>query len=177
MAEITIRISDKILKGVGVIVLVFGSAALGLHIWNSDLLVAAYHLNMYVPELEGLTRGEQVRLNGMPVGKVVSIKPVPAQAGSTRRVQIVLRVPKRYQDYIRTDSTASINAQGLLGKHFVDIQGANGGTPIQPGGEIVFQPTPEVTPKDFIDALGNIGKRNGCSDSEKHEPTNRHATN
>jgi phospholipid/cholesterol/gamma-HCH transport system substrate-binding protein len=170
MAEITIRISDKTLKTVAAIVLVLSLAGLGLYVWRSELLVPVYRMQMYVPESGGLSVGAQVRLNGMPIGKVDSINPVGAQATPIRKVQIVLRVPRRYQDYIRSDSTASIHSLGILGNHFVDIRGALGGDPIQPGGEIAFEPTHEPTAKDILDALGGLGKRNGCSDSEKHEP-------
>jgi len=175
MAEITIRISDKILKTVAAIVLILSLAGLGLSVWRSELLVPVYRLQMYVPESGGLAEGAEVRLNGMPVGKVDSINPAGAQT-PTRKVQVVLRVPRRYQDYIRSTSTASINSLGILGNHFVNIQGANGGNPIQPGGEITFEPTHEPTAKDLIDALGGLGKRNGCSDSENHESKDSSST-
>jgi phospholipid/cholesterol/gamma-HCH transport system substrate-binding protein len=140
MAEITIRISDKTLKTVAAIALVLILAGLGLSVWISDLLVPAYRLQMYVPESGGLAVGAQIRLNGMPVGKVDSINPAVVQATPSRKVQVVLRVPRRYQDYIRSDSTASIHPVGILGNHFVDIRGAAGGNRIPPGGEITFEP-------------------------------------
>jgi phospholipid/cholesterol/gamma-HCH transport system substrate-binding protein len=168
MAEITVRISDKMQKTVAAIVLVLSLAALGLSVWSSELLVPMYRLQMYAPESGGLAVGAEVRLNGMPVGKVGSISPAAVQTPN-RKVQVVLRIQERYQDYIRSDSTASINSLGILGNHFVNIHGANGGNPLQPGGEITFEPTHEPTAKDLIDALGGLGKRNGCSDGEKRE--------
>lgn len=169
MAEITIRISDKTLKTVAAIALVLILAGLGLSVWGSELLIPVYRLQMYVPESGGLAVGAQVRLNGMPVGKVDSINHAVVQATPSRKVQVVLRVLRRYQDYIRSGSTASIHPEGILGNHIVDIRGAIGGNPIQPGGEITFEPTHEPTAKDVIDALGGLAKRNGCSDSEKQE--------
>jgi phospholipid/cholesterol/gamma-HCH transport system substrate-binding protein len=169
MAEITIRISDKALKAVAVIVLLLCLAGLGLSVWRSELLVPVYRLQIYVPESGGLAVGGQVRLNGMPVGKVDSINPAEAPASPTRRVQVILRVQRRYQNYIRSDSTASIDSVGLLGNHFVNIRGALGGSPIQPGGEIAFEATHEPTAKEWVDALGALGKRSGCADKDIHE--------
>jgi len=169
MAEITIRIPDKILKMLAIIAAVLMLTSVGSAIWKSDLLVPEYRLQMYVPESGGLAVGSQVRLNGMPIGTVDAVNPASAPAIPPRMVQVTLRVQRRYQDYIRSGSTASIGSVGLLGNHFVDIQRSSDGNPIQPGGEVTFKPTHEPTPKEFIDALGALGKRNGCSDAEKHE--------
>jgi ABC-type transporter Mla subunit MlaD len=171
MAEITIRIPDKILKMVAVIAAVLIVASVGSAIWESDLLIPVYRLQLYVPESGGLAAGAQVRLNGMPIGTVDAVNPAPAPASPSRMVQLTLRVQKRYQDYIRSGSAASIGAVGLLGNHFVDIHRSSDGNPIQPGGEVTFEPTHEPTPKEFIDALGAFGKRNGCSDAEKAKET------
>jgi ABC-type transporter Mla subunit MlaD len=169
MAEITIRISDKILKMLAVIAAVLMLTSVGSAIWKSDLLAPVYRLQIHVPESGGLTAGSQVRLNGMPIGTVDSVNPAAAPTTSLQMVQVTLRVQKRYQEYIRSGSTASIGSLGLLGNHFVDIHRSTIGIPIQAGGEVTFEPTHEPTPKEFIDALGALGKRSNCSDAEKHE--------
>lgn len=166
MAEITIRISDKVLKTAGVVVIGLCLAYVGLQIWSSGILRPTYRLRMYVPESEGLAAGAPVRLNGMQVGTVDAIKLAEPSGTPTRNVYVVLRVQRRYQNNIRSDSTASLLSDGLLGGRFVNIHGGFRGSSIPPGGEIATVPTEEISMKDFIGALT---KRNGCPEVEKHE--------
>jgi ABC-type transporter Mla subunit MlaD len=166
VAEITIRISDKILKLCVAIAATLCLVGVAFILWNAGLFTPAYRIQMYAPESGGLAPGSQVRLNGMPAGTVVAVNPAAAPATPARMVQIILQIPKRYQGYVRSDSTASINSAGPLGPRVVNIHGTSGGSQIEPGGEINFEPTHEPTAKDFVDALS---KRNGCSDGEKHE--------
>jgi ABC-type transporter Mla subunit MlaD len=65
MAEVTIRISDKVFKIVGVIVVGLCLARLGLYIWSSGILLPVYSLQMYLPESDGLAAGAPVRLDGI----------------------------------------------------------------------------------------------------------------
>jgi ABC-type transporter Mla subunit MlaD len=115
MPEVTIHISDKILKIIAVIAAAWFVAGVALFIWKAGLFTPVYSIQVYVPESGGLARGAQVRLNGMPVGTVEAVNPAAAPASPTRMVQVTLRVQKRYQDYIRSTSTASINSLGSSG--------------------------------------------------------------
>lgn len=86
MAEVTIRISDKILKIIAVIAAALIVSGVGLFIWNAALFTPVYRIQMYVPESGGLAPGAQVRLNGMPVGKVEAVNPAAAPATPTQMV-------------------------------------------------------------------------------------------
>jgi phospholipid/cholesterol/gamma-HCH transport system substrate-binding protein len=167
MAEITIRISDKALKVVGV---TLGGSCLVwvvFYICSSGFFVPKYHLRMYVPESEGLAVGAPTRLDGMQVGAVDSIKLVEASATPERRIELTLRVEKPYQDEIRADSTASLTTEGLLGQRYVSIRRGFNGTPIPPGGEIAAAQAQEATIRNLIDSLAKTIQTSG---SEKHEP-------
>jgi ABC-type transporter Mla subunit MlaD len=115
MADITIRISDKFLKIAKVGILAVITASLLLYLWASRIHNRWYPLSVYVPEAPGLTVGSQVLLDTVPVGKVDAVKLAETSASAQRRIELVLRIEKRFQNDIRGDSTATIATEGLLG--------------------------------------------------------------
>src|SRR3984957_4594374 len=84
-----------------------------------------YRLRAYLPEVDGLTIGAPVRVDGVDVGNVEKIEiavPKPGEATSKdRNIEVDLRLEKTYQTYIRTDSSAGLITEGLLGNRYVDI--------------------------------------------------------
>ena len=165
MAEITIHISDKTLKVVAAfvvaILLVWGFS----HFWSTGLFRPKYEILMFVPEAQGLHVGASVRLDGMPVGTVSRVELARDSMSPNRRIEVDLRIEKRFQNMIRQDSKASLVTEGLLGGRYVSIQREFTGTPISPGGEIGVIPTKEVSVSDFIDA---IGKKADCQNAESN---------
>jgi len=163
VAEVTIRISDKTLKVVtafvAAIVLVLGFS----YFWSTGLFRPKYEILMFVPEAQGLYVGASVRLDGMPIGTVSRVELARDSLSPNRRIEVDLRIEKRFQDLIRQDSKASLVSEGLLGGRYVSIQREFTGTPISPGAEIGVIPTKEVSVSDFIDA---IGKKADCQNTE-----------
>lgn len=84
-----------------------------------------YRLVTYLPEVAGLANGAPVRLDGVEVGNVESIKLAPRGPNiardKNRNVKIVMRLARTYQEDILTDSTASLVTEGLLGNRYVEI--------------------------------------------------------
>src|ERR1700683_3462395 len=84
-----------------------------------------YRLRAYLPEVDGLTIGAPVRVDGVDVGNVEKIEIAVPKAGEAtskdRNIEIDLRLEKNYQKYIRSDSTAGLITEGLLGNRYVDI--------------------------------------------------------
>src|ERR1700759_5160409 len=74
-----------------------------------------YRLYTYLPEVEGVTSGAPVRLDGVSIGNVEQIGLNPRPSDRTQSIQLVLRIDKRFQKDVRTDSTASLVTEGLLG--------------------------------------------------------------
>lgn len=70
-------------------------------------------------DISGLRVGAQVQLAGLNVGMVDRIS--FAKELNDKRVEVRLAVNQEFQDRIRTDSTASISTQGLLGDKYVSI--------------------------------------------------------
>jgi phospholipid/cholesterol/gamma-HCH transport system substrate-binding protein len=153
MADIIIRFSDKSFKIAKVGILAVFTASLLMYLWASRIRNRWYHLSVYVPEAAGLTVGSQVLVDTLPVGKVDAVKLAESSANTQRRIELGLLIEKRFQNDIRSDSTATIATEGLLGSPLVSIRRAFDGPPIKPGGEIPFIQMPGATAKDFLNVL------------------------
>src|SRR5580700_6065371 len=99
-----------------------------------------YRLITYLPEVSGLANGAPVRLDGVEVGNVESIRLAPRVAGKIREknknIEIVMRVGKHYENDILTDSAASLVTEGLLGNRYVSISLGVTGVPLKDGQEV-----------------------------------------
>jgi phospholipid/cholesterol/gamma-HCH transport system substrate-binding protein len=170
MAEITIRISDKILKIAGILLAAALLTWVWPYLWASGIFVPKYRLFVYVPEVSGLAVDAPVTLDGIQVGSVAAIKLAEGPASPERRIQLTLRIDRRYEDAIRSDSIATVISEGLLGRRYVAIVRGFRGSVISANGEIPTAPTREVTFKDFTDSLGKVVD---CLKAEKKSPENK----
>lgn len=123
---------------VGLVVLVgiFLIAVAIFYVTGAGILAAKYRVKTYLPEVEGLSMGAPVRLDGVEIGNVDAIKMNPAPGVRERNIEVTLRIDRKFQNEVRTDSSASLITEGLLGNRYVSIQRGFTGTPIQPGGEL-----------------------------------------
>src|ERR1700733_4103183 len=84
-----------------------------------------YRLRVFLPEVDGLTLGAPLRGDGVDVGnggKIEIAVPKPGQPTSKdRNVEVDLRIQKSFDSYIRSDSSAGLITEGLLGNRYVDI--------------------------------------------------------
>jgi len=125
---------------VGLLILAFGIFYVtGQGVWGPK-----YRLNTFLPEVAGLATGAPVRLDGVEIGNVDRITLVPREHGKTpdkmHNVEIGMRLDRRYQNDILTDSVATLVTEGLLGNRYVNIQRGYTGVPLKdgqavPGGE------------------------------------------
>ena len=95
------------------------------YVTGAGALGPKYRLHAYLPEVDGLTVGAPVRLDGVEVGNVENIlvaAPKPGEKPSKdRNIRVDMRIQKQFQDYIRSDSSAGLITEGLLGNRYVDI--------------------------------------------------------
>lgn len=116
---------------IGSTLLVLGIFLLG----NKDQLFAStFTVKAYFTNIEGLRNGASVRFGGIDVGAVKEIKIVDDQSG---RVEVSLRLKSDIKRFIRENSTASIETEGLVGNKVVLItMGNENFKPIEDGGII-----------------------------------------
>jgi phospholipid/cholesterol/gamma-HCH transport system substrate-binding protein len=118
-----------------------------------------YRLTTYLPEVENLQVGAPVVLDGIQIGNVQGFALNPHPADKMHNIALMMRVDKRYQDQIRTDSQASLETQGLLGDRFVSISRGLTGTVIPQNGVVPGGEVPEI--KDVVergmDVVQNLG--------------------
>jgi phospholipid/cholesterol/gamma-HCH transport system substrate-binding protein len=111
--------------GLFVLVGLFVTAAAIFYVTGAGFLGPKYRLKTYLPEVEGLSNGAPVRIDGVEVGNVDSIRLVqPAQGKApekNRNIEVVMRIDQKFQKDILTDSAASLVTEGLLGNRYVNI--------------------------------------------------------
>jgi phospholipid/cholesterol/gamma-HCH transport system substrate-binding protein len=107
------------------------------YVTGAGFLGPKYRIKTYLPEVSGLAPGAPVKLDGVVIGSVDQIELVPRNNGRPpdpkHNIMVDMRLEKKFQDEILTDSTASLVTEGLLGNRYVNIQRGFTGTPIQDG--------------------------------------------
>ena len=120
----------------GIVLVVIGI----FYVTGTGALGPKYRLVTYLPEVNGLTVGAPVAINGVEVGNVDDIRMAPSPAGQppvpNRSVEVLLRINRNYRDFIRTDSYASLLTEGFVGNRLVTIQRGFTGQVLQDGQEV-----------------------------------------
>jgi phospholipid/cholesterol/gamma-HCH transport system substrate-binding protein len=106
------------------------------YVTGAGILGPKYRVITYLPEVESLTTGAPVRLDGLEVGNVETMRLTPHPPDAMHNIELVLRIDKKFQDSIRTDSKASLATEGLLGNRYVTISRGLTGTVIPNNGII-----------------------------------------
>lgn len=130
---------------VGLLILAFGIFYVtGMGVWGPK-----YGLNTFLPEVSGLANGAPVQLDGVQIGNVERISIVPRQPGKPfdkqHNVEVDMRLDRKYQSDILTDSAASLRTEGLLGNRYVNIQRGYTGVPLRNGQTIPGEEEKAIT--------------------------------
>jgi phospholipid/cholesterol/gamma-HCH transport system substrate-binding protein len=125
-----LRVGVFVLAGLAILV-----AAI-FYVTGGGFMGPKYRLITYLPDVDQLKPGAPVALDGIQVGNVESLRLTPSPQDHAHNITLVLRIDKRYQDQIRTDSAASLVTEGLLGNRYVSITRGLTGQVIQPNGVI-----------------------------------------
>jgi phospholipid/cholesterol/gamma-HCH transport system substrate-binding protein len=127
----------EVVVGVFVIVGLVLTAAAILTLGNSDNIFTRN--NRYVSHfdtVDGLIPGAKVAIGGFQVGTVTAVE----FDNQTRNLKVTYKVARKYGEWIRTDSIAEIQTQGMLGDKFVNVTAGTPENPIvQDGGELPAQ--------------------------------------
>ena len=100
-------------------------------------------LRCYFPNAGGLKDGAVVSLEGVTIGNVKHMRVVPER--NPNPVEVTMEVGEKYLYDLHTDSAASIQAAGVLGDSFVDIDSTHAtGPPPANNAELLSSGAPTI---------------------------------
>lgn len=98
------------------------------------LFSSTFEVRTYFYDIQGLKSGATVRLSGIDVGTVTNVSIVDDTTG---RVEVVMDIKEDVARFIRTDTRASIETEGLVGNKVVVLQiGSAAAEQVKEGGVI-----------------------------------------
>ena len=101
---------------------------------DQGLFTSKYELHFTVPKGTGFNKGMPVKLSGFRIGRIRSIS-----LNESATVDILVQVDRKYQKWLRKDSTAKLLKEGLIGENIIEV---TPGSPEQPkleeGDELTF---------------------------------------
>jgi len=101
-------------------------------------------LKSYFDNAEGLRQGAPVRLNGVDIGNVSSIRIVADKDKQLTPVEVTMKVSTKYGHALHRDSVTSLETAGVLGETFLDIDSSQAiGPPAQDGDVLPIQVHPD----------------------------------
>jgi phospholipid/cholesterol/gamma-HCH transport system substrate-binding protein len=107
-------------------------------VFTKKILVKSYFDNS-----GGLRVGAPVRLQGVDIGNVKTIRIVPGRPLSP--VEVTMKINTKYLFNLRKDSVTSLQTAGVLGETYVDINSALARQgEVQDGDELHTQETPQI---------------------------------
>lgn len=92
-------------------------------------------LRTYMDDASGIGDGTAIRLNGITVGYLDSVRLTPTR-DPKRAVEFNMQIQERYLGDIPVDSVAAISAANLLGDKFINITRGREQRTVQPGAEL-----------------------------------------
>ena len=117
----------------------FGASHVARRHWQWQKTFTA---RVEMPQVGGVELGGKVRIQGMDAGVVEAIVP-PSAPG--KPVTLVLKLDDRLRNLVRSDATARIAAQGVIGAKVVEIvPGRDGAPPLAEGGALRAEPSIEL---------------------------------
>lgn len=106
-------------------------------------------LRCYFPNAGGVKEGAVVSLEGVTIGNVSKMRVVPAR--NPNPVEVIMQVGQSYLNDLHTDSKASIQAAGVLGDSYVDIDSTHATGPV-PLNNAELQPSGAPTIQSVINS-------------------------
>lgn len=118
---------------VGLLVLVSLAilAFTALVIGTGSPFARTYRVKALMKDVNGLKPSAPVRVGGVEVG---TVEDVAFAKGAGGMVEVTMKLDRRVQERVTTESQANLGAVGLLGEKAVDITTGAGGTPIPDDG-------------------------------------------
>lgn len=103
--------------GIFILIAVLGVVASGVIFGlQKDFFTSTYLLRFTVDRGTGFSKGMSVKLSGFRIGRVTSIT-----LNELAMVDISMEIDKKYQHWIRNDSTVKLVKEGLVGDHIIEV--------------------------------------------------------
>jgi len=111
---------------------------------TAGLFTPRITLKSYFDNAEGLRVGAPVRLSGVDIGNVTSIRIVPDKDKQLTPVEITMKISTKYDYGMRRDSVISLETAGVLGETYLDIDSSQAvGPPLHDGDTLPTQVHPD----------------------------------
>jgi phospholipid/cholesterol/gamma-HCH transport system substrate-binding protein len=132
---------------VGITVIV-ASLTLGLLLLlmsnTAGLFTKRITIRSYFDNASGLRLGAPVRLSGVDIGNVATIRIVNEKDRQLTPVEVTMRISTKYHYALRRDSVTSLDTAGVLGETYLDIDSSQAvGTEAQDGDTLPTQIHPD----------------------------------
>lgn len=138
----------------------FGTVLLILAIFtigNRDsLFVSSISVKTYFKKVQGLRTGAPVRLSGYDIGSVSNMSLASDTSG---RVEVTMRINEDVKQFVRLDSEASIETEGLVGKQVISITPGSANQAVISDGGIIRSKDPvsvEAIIKEVQDIMAYV---------------------
>lgn len=125
-------------------------------------------IKCYFKDAQGLRAGAKVRMAGVEVGSVASVRVRPELRDHPAEVVMLLQTP--YELKIPNDSVVSLESAGVLGEIFaqIHIQDASG-PPLKTGSVLETRPGESPTPQQWLECFANVVAHKPCDLHSKGE--------
>lgn len=131
-------------------------------------------IKCYFKDAEGLRPQARVRLAGVEVGTVSSVRVVPERRDTPAEVIMILQTP--YELKVPDDAFATVESAGVLGQTFLQINiGTATGPPLRSGGELKTRPSENPTTEQLLQCFANIADHKPCDLRHKGDKPNEGA--
>jgi phospholipid/cholesterol/gamma-HCH transport system substrate-binding protein len=158
------------MRRAGLVAVVIAVIAFAVLFGYPRLFAHRIELRVHFQNDHGLRAGAPVRLAGVEVGTITSVRARPEMQAAPAEVTTRLQTP--YELNIPNNSTVSLDTAGVLGETFAEINvlGASG-APVKNGGVLQEEPTKLLSTEDLIEKVGDIVRPKPCAPQGKDMAT------
>ncbi|MGE5680794.1 MAG: MlaD family protein [Bacillota bacterium] len=120
---------------------------------SQSLFSPTFDIKAYFNNVEGLRNGAMVRLSGINVG---SVKSIELADDTTGRVIVSMRIDMSVRNFIRRDTKATIETEGLVGNKIVVLSVGSTAYDIVKNGEFIRSQSPVSMAQIFAESQGTL---------------------
>jgi ABC-type transporter Mla subunit MlaD len=132
-----------------------------------------FDIKCYFKNAQGLRPGAKVRLAGVEVGSVTSIRVRPELRDHPAEVIMVLQTP--YELKVPKDSVVTLESAGVLGEVFAQINiDQASGPPLENGGVLETRAGQSPTPQQWLECFSNVVAHKPCDLGQGPAPSPEH---